>query len=608
MIGTGEKPILSFPVGVHDLTLTVTDSVGDVASDVTTVTIRPFGYPDVESLTPDSGEFASSQEVIITGSGFNSVSFVRFGDKQLNGGDIQVINQTTIKVIVAPLGTTSGAVPVSVTTPLGESNAIGYTYFDGVPVSFSKGTIKTSIFGPTTLAFDQKGRLYVGTQGGDIIRFTLDDNFNVIDELTSSIVSQSEPPYRTILGIAFDPTEKNIEEPTVYVASNFLFHGLIQSFNGKINAVSGANLDKIENIITGLPISDHDHGVNGLEFDDNGNLYIQIGGNTNAGVPGELSSSGLQKEDYLSAATLVAPIKKPGFNGNVEYTSNGYLKPGIDVRVFASGQRNPFDIVFHSNGHLYATDNGPNFNFGDASLSCNSQGPDPKDKDELNLIEDGNYYGHPNRLRGQTDPRQCVYRNFDDPQGNTPAIKKLESSSNGITEFQTAHFGGQLRGQLIIGRYKGALYHVKLSSDGKGALFRESIPPKLVSSADGGLDVVQGPDGSLFVAQNDAGSVIYHKPNEPASSLLKVLSVYPRRGHIDGGTTLSIYGLKFGSSAAALSVIVGGRGCPVISAKDTKITCTLPAGIGKTDVVVTNSQALESDTLKEAYRYITGVA
>lgn len=62
------------------------------------------------------------------------------------------------------------------------------------------------------------------------------------------------------------------------------------------------------------------------------------------GVPGELSSSGLQKEDALSAATLIAPVKKPGFNGIVEYTSNGDVKPGIDVRVFTTGQRNPFDV------------------------------------------------------------------------------------------------------------------------------------------------------------------------------------------------------------------------------------------------------------------------
>lgn len=210
IIGTGETPVISFGVGVHDVTLTVTDSTGDVASDVTTVTIRPFGYPDIVSLSPDSGEFASGQEVIISGSGFNSNAYVLFGGNQLSGSDIEVINQNTIKVKVAPLGTTSGSVPVSVVTNLGESNSVEYTYFDGVPVSFTIGTIESGIFGPTCLAFGPDGRLYVATQGGDIIRYELDDNMNIIKQDTSSIVSSSEPPYRTILGIAFDPTETNI--------------------------------------------------------------------------------------------------------------------------------------------------------------------------------------------------------------------------------------------------------------------------------------------------------------------------------------------------------------------------------------------------------------
>lgn len=211
VIGSGETPEISFGVGVHEVTLTVTDSTSDVASDVTTVTIRPFGYPDLASLTPDSGEFASGQEVFIMGSGFNSNAKVHFGDNvlTLTGNQIQVINQNTIKVLVAPLGTTSGSVQVSVETDLGMSNSIGYTYFDGVQVQFTKGTIKTGIFGPTCVAFGPDSRLYVATQGGNIIRFTLDDNYNIINEFTSSIVSDSEPPYRTILGIAFDPTDKN---------------------------------------------------------------------------------------------------------------------------------------------------------------------------------------------------------------------------------------------------------------------------------------------------------------------------------------------------------------------------------------------------------------
>jgi hypothetical protein len=209
IVGYGDSPEISFEVGVHELTLTVTDSTGDVASDVTTVTIRPFGYPDVTSLTPDSGEYASGQEVIIMGSGFNSNAKVYFGSAILSGNEIQVIDQNTIKVLAAPLGTTSGAVQVSVETNLGMSNSVGYTYFDGVPVGFTKGTVKTGIFGPTSLAFGPDSRLYVATQGGDIIRFTLDENYNIIEEYTSSIVSESEPPYRTILGIAFDPTDRN---------------------------------------------------------------------------------------------------------------------------------------------------------------------------------------------------------------------------------------------------------------------------------------------------------------------------------------------------------------------------------------------------------------
>lgn len=119
--------------------------------------------------------------------------------------------------------------------------------------------------------------------------------------------------------------------------------------------------------------------------------------------------------------------------------------------------------------------------------------------------------------------------------------------------------------------------------------------------------MTQGPDGSLFVAKNDEGSVIYHKPNEAVAPLLKVLSVFPRRGHLDGGTTLTIYGQKFSSNTGDLSVTVGGLGCPIISASTEKIKCTLPAGLGKADVMVTNSQSLQSDTLMEGYRYITGM-
>ena len=186
----------------------------------------------------------------------------------------------------------------------------------------------------------------------------------------------------------------------------------------------------------------------------------QVGGLTNAGVPGALSSSGQQEEGVLSAATVVAHLSRPGFNGNVKYNNNGdIINSRNDVEVFASGLRNSYDLVLHSNGYLYGTDNGPNNKYGAKSTDCDSESIDPHEDDELNLLEKGKFYGHANRKRGEKDPRQCKWRSTTEESDDdyTAPMHMLPASCNGIDEFQTRHFGGQLRGHLLIGRYKGAL-------------------------------------------------------------------------------------------------------------------------------------------------------
>lgn len=107
-------------------------------------------------------------------------------------------------------------------------------------------------------------------------------------------------------------------------------------------------------------------GVNGIVFGDSRELYIQIGGNTNGGVPGRISASQLQKDNYYSAATLVAYIHEPGFNGTITYDAedDGTPNGGSGIEIFCSGNRNAFGIALHSNGHLYNTDNGPNTGYG----------------------------------------------------------------------------------------------------------------------------------------------------------------------------------------------------------------------------------------------------
>jgi len=69
--------------------------------------------------------------------------------------------------------------------------------------------------------------------------------------------------------------------------------------------------------------------------------------NTNAGVPGQLTGQQKQKETGLTAATLVAYVSDPEFDGTITYNAddNGDQVGALgSVEVFAAGLRNPFGI------------------------------------------------------------------------------------------------------------------------------------------------------------------------------------------------------------------------------------------------------------------------
>lgn len=80
---------------------------------------------------------------------------------------------------------------------------------------------------------------------------------------------------------------------------------------------SSENFKKLHTVISGLPVSDHDHAPNQLKFSNDGTLYMAVGGQTNAGSP-HIFLGGLQ-ESPLSGAVLKAKIKAPGFDGFIKY-------------------------------------------------------------------------------------------------------------------------------------------------------------------------------------------------------------------------------------------------------------------------------------------------
>eukprot|EP00171_Calliarthron_tuberculosum_P018274 IDg18274t1 len=179
--------------------------------------------------------------------------------------------------------------------------------------------------------------------------------------------------------------------------------------------VGGFCLGVVEDVVTGLPVSNYDHGVNGMTFDKLGNLYIAVGSSTNAGVSKPGDALGGVPDSPLSASIIIARLSKPGFNGTVTY--NQYENPGTarqisgDVDVFSSGVRNTFDLIMHSNGEIYATSNSGNYGFGAESTSCDTESQERQDgyADQIIRASQDSYHGHPNRNRGRFDKRQCVF-------------------------------------------------------------------------------------------------------------------------------------------------------------------------------------------------------
>jgi len=263
LLGTGEMLDLTLPIGEHNVALTVTDSGGNDSTEVTTITVLPYGYPDVEMLSPVKGSVSGGYEVIITGSGFTSASeiIVHFGLTEYTGGDIVVEDANTIKVI-APFETVAVPVQVSVESILlgVTSNSKTFTFETAIPIAWTSKLI-TEFPSVTTAAWGPDKKLYAGTTQGRIARITLDDDYNLIDAVVSEVA-----PGRAILGMTFDPlTTADDKDPPVYFSSSELFHkeslsSSGKAINGKIQRARGANFDIVEDIVTGLPVANLDHG------------------------------------------------------------------------------------------------------------------------------------------------------------------------------------------------------------------------------------------------------------------------------------------------------------------------------------------------------------
>lgn len=633
--GQTNTPKKQFSVGLHSFQLhyfrpksqtpkLVLSQNGKVLPPNTIQHDSSITLPVIVKLSTSTSAPSGGGNIQIYGSGFVNGVSVKFGNVEA----LNLISSDpgTVQVTVPP-GKKSTFITVS--TNAGDSNAFPFEYTAAdtldQPVIFEKQLLldkngnKYKISFAVDVKYGPDGRLYIATTKGELHAVTVDKNFKAV---TSCVRKLSN--IDSLLGIAFDPASPSLK---MYFSVSVLYwkdYNILPFeegwTNGKIKSIewssdhledSGGNscAGEMKDVITGLPVSNHDHGINKLDFTPDGKLLISIGGFTNGGlsVPGKKPNPPNEPQDALggvasnplSAALVTCPVNKV-----TKLTYSTYVDPekakvlsGKECQIYATGLRNSFGMTWHTNGGLFATDNGPNANFGDFTTNCNGGTiPAQNIPDRLYLVNKGKWHGHPNLNR-----KECPHFILNPAGAVEPILDNIQSATPGIIEYRSNTFGGAIKGSLLLSKFagqnEGAIGQVVLSSSGKTV---GSWVPNFFWAS--GVSIAEGPRGEIAAARVYKSEVIFVTPKFTKPGVTFLLSVLPRNGPASGGNVVLISGFNFGNNPEAT---FGGKNClNVKSIDDESFTCQPPSNSkGALVAVIVKGSTGESPTYGNDYWY-----
>lgn len=413
----------------------------------------------------------------------------------------------------------------------------------------AKGRFTTLIVGPDA-------KLYATTIEGLVKRFIIKEDGTLKLEHTFDIFKGKE---KLLIGFEFEPSANAYNNLTAWITySDYPKMKDGPKWDGRIAKVKlSPDSDKVLDntlMVTNLPRSAKDHLINSLVFGKDGALYIAQGSNTGMGKANKNPVWMFREETLLAAAALRLDISKLPKNLPLDAktedggTYNPFEKDA-PLTIFATGMRNPYDLVWHSNGELYMTLNGasggsscptsdpksPNFvkphphfanrnkDFGVPFIERNSVAQ----IDVLLRLEEGGYYGHPNPLRaeyilnrGEIDVDNAKYKGIK-PDPNYKGFTYNfgpHASPNGIIEYKSNALGGKMKGMLFVPRFNNAYNDVCILKLNEKTKEVETVyDGKLhgLSNLENPLDIIEDTKtGNIYVSQlaGWSGEIILFKP------------------------------------------------------------------------------------------------
>lgn len=393
----------------------------------------------------------------------------------------------------------------------------------------------------TSLAIGPDGKLYAATITGEILRYGINSGGTLGASQIINSIRTANGTDRSLIGIVFDPaaTASNL---ILWVTNNAPSLSNSPEWSGRLTRLSGPDLEIVQDYVVGFPRSIRDHLTNSLAFGPDGALYLTQGSLSAMGAPD--NAWGMRSERKLSAALLridLSGIAIPPLNIQTE-DGGAYdpFAPGAPVTIYASGVRNAYDLLWHSNGNLYAATNGSAA--GGNSPSTPSPLPaacaDRIDKaingaytgpavvglnnvanaqaDYLYRIVPGGYYGHPNPSRcewvlnggnpttsidPEEEPQYALGTPPDRNWRGPHFVFGLHYSPNGTLEYKSGAFGGALAGKMMVARYSSG-DDILVLTVGAGNVSNPMVLNLGAATLADPLDIVENPSsGDLYVTE-----------------------------------------------------------------------------------------------------------
>jgi glucose/arabinose dehydrogenase len=549
---------------------------GILPADGATNVLRDSGVTaEVILATPGHGVAAASLEAGVSLKRTSDGAVVPTNVNTSAGGDVVSLTPKALLAsntqytfsVTAALKDTNGAsfapASSSFTTGTGTGAVSTDVRFTKTPLT---NTERVAAFTSAVVGPDR--RLYVSTMTGEIYRYPINSNGTLGTPLVINSIVASESAERHVLGLAIQPGTGTADTPAVL----WVTHGQgvpedADNWTSKITRLTGTNLTNATDMVVGLPRSVRDHETNSLAFGPDGGLYVNQGSQS---AMGEADDRWLRDETLLSGAVLRVnwgPLGQRSTPLDVKTEGPSAYDPyanGALVTLYATGIRNAYDLVWHTNGQLYLPTNGsaaggnmparpttppaqcanrlagpPSGNFASFPQLTSM----PAQTDWLHRVHEGKYYGHPNPSRceyvayggdptngddpwevlGYNDSRRYPLGTAPEPNWEAPAADLgLHASANGLVEYRGDQWGGQLKGALLIARYSqfDDLLAVTLNANGTVKQKLTGIPG-LTGFSDP-LDVAQDPtNNNLYVIE------LPYVPADPESSNPRIVLVRP---------------------------------------------------------------------------------